>query len=329
MSKKYGFGVRLAAVALAIAGVLGTAVAAPNFPSGDAVAAFALDNPFVGEIKWANPPKVDGATIGSYNVIPEATDADMVKGNMGNVGVLAIKTNGFHWDVVMRSKYGGRLYADGKDTTVSDKYPSGCDGMLVACKDTIIKKAGTALAYGSSLPTENKTAENLKESIDAGTDGAADLVVLDIAVGAAIKGVSGNFFAVGCTSSGGTVTCETAPLAVRLGKADVTKSGTMIKENRSEGAGANAASGVSFANAIGNNTDAVNKITALTAGTTEYLGLTGTVNAAAIKGGFKGTNVEQYIYVNVGVHPSNSSYINANGTTTYKETFTFTLLNGY
>jgi len=300
-----------AAVALAIAGVVGIAAAAPNFESGTASADFVFDNPFTGTIEWVKGPNVDALTIGSKDVVEAPNFANPLK-TVGNVGVLAVNTNANHWDVKLTTKYGGRLYTDGG--LQPDKTPAGCDDFIVACRDTMVPGPGEVLKYVSAIGTPTGDAS---ESWNTGNE-----VVLDVAVGEAIKAVTGTFFSIGCVG-GGSGNCTNSPLPSRVGKtkllttAPVSLGGTAAK--------------LSLAGVIEDDVLAGSNSNLLTQ--TDFLGadLTAVSSAGDLENyGFKGkNNTNQYIYVNVGIHPDNSSFVDADGESKYKETFTFTLYNGY
>jgi len=340
-------GLKLAVAALVVAGFALAVSAAPNFSSGSVNASFSFDNPFEGTIEWAKGPDVDATTILNYDVIGgtdgSRDDFSAIGKNsnfIGNVGVLAIKTNAGHWDVKMTSRFGGRLFTEGKDTTI--KVPSGC-GFSVACRDTVIKGKGKVLTYsfpttGFATPMSGDAAfESVVLSSEASiynSTSASDEVLLDVAIGAAMQAVSGAFFSVGCVAAN----CSGAPLPLRVGKAkvalsDVEGSEVSFAEVVSEGFGSALGNyTVPTTPVLGNNPNLV-KID-------DYLGLdlrqditdgTTKITAAQIKDkGFKGkNNAGQYIFVNVGIHPDNTSYISSNGEDLYKETLTFTLYNGF
>lgn len=305
------------AAALTAAAVSGTVWAAPNFESGSVQAEAVFDNPFTGTISWAAGPNVDGMVIGKKNVLEAANSPEKT----GNVGVLAINTNGKRWDVKMTSKFGGRLYTEGKDTTI--KVPATCDDFTTACRDSTIKGAGSPLKYVDSYSTSAPSGDAANSWYDGG------VVVLDVAIGAAQKVVSGSFFSIGCT---GASACSQAPSPVRVGKSKVLASGTVARVPTTAGG---PVAPISFAEVISDSIDIIISDLTDNQQAKDFLGydLTATgkkPDADEIKKGFKGkNNVNQYIYVNVGISPTNSGYINANGKDVYKETFTFTLYNGF
>lgn len=326
MSGSARFFRKLAAAALTVAGVLGAAGAVwagPGFESGHVDAAFEFSNPFTGTIDWAKTPTADGKTIGSKNVMLYEYNSQTGGPTepVGNVGVLAINTNGFHWDVKMTTKYGGRLFTDGEPMTI--KVPADCDDFTKACGSATVTGPGTSLKYlggTGGLPPGNATANDTRESINNGTE-----VVLDVAIGAAQKVVSGNFFSVGCTNA---TTCVDAPKPSRVGKDKVLGSGTLANNNTPTAPATLApAVPVSFADVFSTDYTDNNNIKMANQ---DFLGIPKvSVNASSLGLGFIGTSADQHIYVNIGIHPDNASFLDADGNTKYKETFTFTLYNGF
>jgi len=301
-------GLKLAVAALVVAGVVGMAWAAE--PAGIAgpyaTATFSTEVNFVSSIDWVVQEDVTLDKFGSIDVVGPigGSGGDLVT-NPGNVGILKVKTNATHWDIKMTSANNGKPYTPGD--SIWSYGPQPCTQNW-DCTDSVkVPGIGNNLKYKSTLASLPST--GAVESID-GSAAPYD-VILDVAVGGAVQNpVNKNYYSIGC---GPTTGCGDAPLPVRLTKAKV-------KDSKN--------TPVSFASAIGSVTTDT-KFNGLTIGGVQ-ISAVGTDMAQIASNGFNGTGEDQYIYVNAGIHPSNTQYLpSLSPTTVYKETLTFTLYNGF
>ncbi|GBU20148.1 hypothetical protein R80B4_00037 [Fibrobacteres bacterium R8-0-B4] len=319
MSKKSAvraFGSMLAAAALVVAGVVGAVWARPSGANGQSVTAeFNTDVDFVSSLNWVVEPVMSIDKYASIDVVKEIGSS--LSTNPGNVGVLKISTNGSHYDIQMSSKNGGKLATQG-DSLWHKKSTSTCTwGWDCGTADSEwVAGTGSFLSYGSTLTAseyntlKSTTAVNSIDSVGP----TVYHVVLDVAIGGAFKNAAnGLIYSVGCGPSG----CDNAPTPVRVGKATVRGSNVTP---------------VSFAEVIaGEDLGTNTKLAGVTIGGFTITGNAGTNNLADLSsGGFVGgTDKEGYIYINAGIHTSNSKHLVISANTRYTETLTFTLVNAF
>jgi len=324
MSKKYGFGVKLAVAALAVAGVVGTAgaqvgtVNAGGTAQGIALmkAGITVANVAKIDVDAKNPSgeelmfKASGA--GSIDDAPTVTT---LAKSFGNLGIVKVTTNSNKWDVGMTSRSGGKLL-DPKSVECHDEPDRDGWGNDLGTTHQVCDPAGaTYLKYWN--PTGGS----------GGTGGAED-VVLEVAIGVAKSGKAlGNTGApttlypiIANAVAGGTPTFA-APIKI---------TGTVPVNDP---AGAN--NGTSFAKTIG--IGYLSGGSAITAGPYKdgiYNTSTGTSNPdtwTQIKdNGFpapKGNSEPQneYFYVNVGMTETVYNTLNSNKNGTYEEVYYFEL----
>jgi len=316
---------------LAVAGVVGTAVAAPSntiaeVGSKDVNVVFEFT--FEGSLEWIDHG-ADAVALSGINVL-ERTQVDP-----GNLGALKINTNAPSWDITMTSKYGGRLYAAGGPTgnmiEDPDCTPSIFDPPCGLVPET---NQGVYLKYTKEF-LATATADGLHSIIPTGTGtgspDAQDTVILDVAIGVAREFQPGAA-RTGLYAAGEEVkpTAVVVP-ATRIGKAMMLasapatiKDGTNTPVSFAERFGTDLATGTTTGGAntnlakIGNiGGVAVTDVTATTVGT-------------ALKDtGFKQIASDQYFYINAGIGKDNKSFIEADPTKVFKETLTFKLMAGF
>jgi hypothetical protein len=329
MSKKYGFGLKLAVAALAVAGVVGIAVAAP--PTGDpnktaqlivgyevVVLAEITTEPFAGLnadiLKSTDAKSVVSATGSIQGAAP------------GTLGTVKVKTNASNWDVKMRTKNGGRLIDE--TTAVPDTGPCPTDswGQCTGI-GTITFADAEVLTY---VPGTSSTGQGIKQ----GTSGKPDTVLLEVAIGVANLGKALNaptalqntLFALGGPS---------APVEpVLIGSTDLLASNVI----------AGATGAISFADSISDGTSGK-------ASAPKYSAAATTANAADtgiserkwsdIKSDGFGVPThakcsdtdecrnEEYFFVNVGINQGFKQKIGSNKGGTYTETLYFDLVASF
>jgi len=339
MSKKYGFGVKLAAAALVVAGVVGTTWAQATQPPPTPL--------------WNNSPVVSPTAFGgtatqqmraSYEIKKEAEIQvtslnptkddfllDATKSNYtdnGNLGWLRVKTNSPGWDVAFVTNFGGKLAASNKTL---DSTQSGYD--FATGKPTwdyfYTYDAPEFLTYATGGTTTDA------DGILAGnTD--PDTVQLVVAVGMSEIVNNGVKALKGIKYGQQTTPYPTPKVPQAKLKASQMKerNGTDVTPNATApGIGV----AVSFAEVLtttGTGVPASANATKITVGGVEVK------QGGTITGGFGPTNIPnvatnpdadgwEYFYVNVGLPKITGKSIGKNVDGVYEETFTFTLLASF
>jgi hypothetical protein len=339
MSKKYGFGVKLAVAALAVAGVVGTVwadLATLQKADGDKASAtatvgFIIDNKAEIECTPKNVTEAELATLDWAKIsgTPSAT-------NFGTLGTIKVTTNSTAWDVRMTTKYGGRLvYNDGGpiagqfdcDGTI-DPWTGACSG-----KETPKKSAGTnyPLTYNSAGASASKgliagTAGTAAtpESFPGAGDGVPavpavnDQVQLLVTIGVAKLGSdlgapaaqSGNLYPLGAPGAYSNF------LPIEVTGAQLLTSCEKQLDGTTPTSGFDP---ISFASLVGNGYE-----DKATPAPLNYAGIAGRPWTTIASDGFgKPTNGVEYFYVNVGM--DSSMPLGGNKKGKYEETFTFDL----
>jgi len=109
MSKKYGFGVKLAVAALAVAGVAGTGWA-------DDISTGPVDMGVGFSIEVEDTARIDAFPKSPTRIELEAAAKNYAtnawnpsEGDIGTLGILRVTTNHDGWDITMKTMYGGKL----------------------------------------------------------------------------------------------------------------------------------------------------------------------------------------------------------------------------
>jgi hypothetical protein len=317
MSKKFGFGCKLAVAALAVAGVVGTAVAAPpttgKTASADMTATFKIET--LAEIEATAYAGLTNAVLLATNA---ATSTSTIAGNTfgqapGTLGTIMVRTNANNWDVQLRTNNGGGLM----DITKSVLVPGTC-----ATYDAW----GQCQTYNPDTYSDapyliyNTTGNSDAAGVINGTTSGPDTVQLEVAVGMARTGASlgspaalaNELFALGGPGD------PAAPVLIPFNNLKASKVNTTP---------------VSLATLI--------------AGTTAYTGATGVpagiptatnrLWADIATNGFTVPDYpldaahqdEEYFFINVGINQALKGTIGGNDEGEYSEVFTFTLVASF
>jgi len=331
------FGRKLAAAAVAVAGVLtlmaGTAWATGNTVSevDKATATINFDFNFEGELEFI-PHDASIKTLSSMDVISTSPTYLPVK-DPGNLGALRAITNGPSWDIEFTTEHGGRLYSPGSKT--SDGTPDTNQFTGVITPGTPTYNPGIFLTYSNPTTPTGDAAHSRK----AGP--IVDTVVLDVAIGLAAKfGASSpnpnSIYALGKQSS-----IDVPPTRIGITKMLGSATNPIGGVDTTNATGSHHGEPVSFAERIA--TDATAGSTggganALLAALYGFEGLgglaaTNTVGAAATTGslgttGFRSVSNDQYFYINAGIYPTNKD-IKGEANRNFSETITFYLKAGF
>jgi len=342
MSKKYGFGVKLAVAALAVAGVMGVVVALPTVGTGESVDGTAemsvgFDVQTLASIfatpnaNLTNEVLLDTTTI--RTAINSTSAIGSVRGEgPGTLGTIRVLTNASNWDVQMRTKNGGRLVDEsGATTKPGNCAANGWDAWGVICNsydpDTII--GGQVLTYSSSVgPGATGSGK-----IGGSAAGVRDTVRLQVAVGLANLGAvlssganASSIYALGAPAA------PIAPVEIPHTALD----GTRVNAGASSGP-------ISLAETIAGNA-AYKAAAALLSPT--VTGFSGRPFTQIETDGFAAPNYtndfssptppavlthknEEYFFVNVGIDTKTNGTLGGNKGGNYKETFYFDLVASF
>jgi hypothetical protein len=302
MSKKYGFGVKLAVAALAVAGVVGTASAA--LPSGTTEAekgmmkaSYSVNQ--ITELEATGKNLADEGlklTSAGVNATPTAN-------NFGNLGTIRVRTNSTRWDINMTTDNGGKML---DETSVE------CDE--VDDLDVWGNKTGSHKDCSGSTPIYLKYDNS----------GTPVNVVLSAAIGVAKTG-----YRLGNTAAPTTL----YPMA------DVTSTPVFIAPVVVTLPGSEATSGspISFAETLGHAGDAAttwgtfnNGIYGGASGGDDEWGTIETDGFPTPKGNASPELNEEFFYVNVGIPEAMFNALSGNkNKKTFTETFYFELVANF
>jgi hypothetical protein len=316
MSKKYGFGLKLAVAAVAVAGVLGTVWAAtPSFLAPNAsnskaatvnmTTSYEVVKEWTIDIENRNPKDKD-----ILNRVATATEVSGPKN--GNLGIVKIKTNSPGWDVVFKTENGGKLAKGVKSPTYTTRWEMSC--MCVVTDTTYTITGKTNLKYtGTGTPDAQLTvAIGMLDNINN----------TRLLKGIATQQVPASGYS-----------------ATPVGAVLLDNSMDVI--NPSTGAVTTAATPVSFINVLSDATNGVGNIgatTPLTVGGVEVA--TATTGAQVVGFGptdtqYSGANAVpkddwEYFFINVGLAEQGTGTgvgkLGGNEEGVYEETFSFTLV---
>jgi hypothetical protein len=330
MSKKYavrGFGWKLAVAALAVAGVVGMAVAQtkPTASSGQydkMKVSFEIKKTLEIECKTK---LVDATILKATNVALVANSG----ADPGNLGTIRVKTNSTGWDILMTTDFGGRLVKTVGGTLDKGSCPSGQSDpwnpgqCLVPLPDTIIGGSRTPLMYSSTTGTD---VAGVIGTTHVGTNTTKDEVQLEVSIGLAFLGSqlaatapATNMYGIGAPSN--------YVIPAVIDNEDLEKSGSVLGSSTARPAA------ISFADVLGNHYD--NN----TPGAPAITGLGGRDWSDIADDGFPTPNNSvvgttpvdevdnQYFFVNVGLAQTTGlqDKISGNDEGIYEETFTFDL----
>jgi hypothetical protein len=317
MSKKSvvrvrGFGWKLAVAALAVAGVVGTAVAQPVTGTTQGIAnmsaGITIQNIANIDVIPKNPAGEDLVFTSANAIDADPTIGTLAK-NFGNLGIVKVKTNSNKWDVGMTTQSGGRLLDSASVGCVKVPDIDGWGNNLGTTHDSCSTAGARYLRTGSSM----------------------DTVVLDVAIGVAKSGKAlGNsgapatLYPIISGLSGGAPSFI-APVLIDQAKviaSDKSITGTP-------------AVAISFAETIGTYGD-----TATTWGSAFSDGIYGAGSTGSAEWGTIATEgfpapkgneqpQEEYFYVNVGMTEVDYLALNGNQNGTYKEVFYFELFANF
>jgi len=326
MSKKYGFGVKLAVAALAVAGVVGSVWAAgPGMVQSlhTATMEVKLVYPYKGTIEAFPSIKGEDAEAVAKIDVTKYTDGL----NPGNLGYLKISTNAPSWDVTFYTSNGGVPTAPGlpgqqqKDPTCKENLFLG-----TTCEMEDIILPGPQLLYTKRLAVATPAAPEDHSRLPNGS--ANDIVILDMAIG-----LAGAF-----PAAGKGIYAQGTESSIKIDPSRIGRD-NMVKTKRGSttpGDGPASFAECLYNGAQGSGANAV-KLQALES----LWGPKGTgadIDKATfwINGGLnvKGfppppKNGAAYFYVNIGIHPDNTPDISPLAGKTYSETFTFNLMGGF
>ncbi|GBU20152.1 hypothetical protein R80B4_00027 [Fibrobacteres bacterium R8-0-B4] len=312
MSKKYGFGVKLAAAALAVAGVAGITTAALPTVIVVGQAQTLTASVVVENIAELTATKNAGADlIRGYDAYQKPDLRDP-----GNFGTIKVRTNQGIWDVKMTTGHGGRLVftEDGKETIVCD---TAWDGSTSNCKP---KTVGGTDHYLTYKPSSGLTRGVIKAAVNTNPD----TVLLDVAIGMAKDGealgvAAGQLFTIDAPAGASEII---APVQM--------DSTSLVDSNKP-------AKAISFAKLIGNSYKATGTAPATNSNSAPAfdVGPEGGGNATPWNkvetDGFPqpAVNNTEYFYINVGILPDADKLIATKKGGTYEETFTFNLYTSW
>ncbi|GBU20157.1 hypothetical protein R80B4_00032 [Fibrobacteres bacterium R8-0-B4] len=336
--------VKLAAAALAVAGVTGAVwaqtspVTAASVSQGKMVATFTVGGSSEIECIPKNP--TEDVLLATDVTKPELADP-------GTLGQVVVRTNSTAWDVSMTTNYGGRLVKTSSKTYVPpvcdapDPFdPSGCLGNMVA-QDSADGSVTDVLVYST---TGTATGPGVITST------ILDTVQLEVAIGLAKLGdeiapgspsATGNVYSFGAPTDYNTLS-YLAP--VKVLNTALTGSRT-LKINASEasppttvGIGFAAVLGAATAYGDASNVGAYSTQYTATGGGSAGRAWTGTGGIFTSGFGtpkYKATNAagktvgQEYFFINVGFLPTLTQKIGNNVKGDYQETFIFDLVSAF
>ncbi|MDR2693938.1 MAG: hypothetical protein LBB74_06960 [Chitinispirillales bacterium] len=314
------FGWKLAAAALAVAGVVGMAGAqtfATSGGTGKMGVTFTVAKKAELTCTGKNLTKEELLAANAF-------DSGLAKINPGNLGTIKVATNAFSWSIEMTTENGGRLVyrKGGKPGKPTCSNINAWDA--TKCDDV----GGWAVGAdtGGTTDTLKYTTTSASASgviKDGGT--GKDHVQLEVSIGIAFLGSQldagagqSTLYAIGAPSNYTTA----APVAIN----DLEKTGTMLST-------ASPAVPVKFHDLLGKHYDKWDSPPA------SYVSLNGqywnTNSGNIASNGFnapnhsKGPKDEQYFFVNVGLNQTAKDKIGGNKDGAYKETFTFELVGNF
>jgi len=325
--------VRLAAAALVVAGGAVTVWAQPNMVQSldNATIPIKIEYPYTGKIEAL--PSVLGDDADAVARFDVGTYKDI---NPGNVGYLKISTNAPSWDVTFFTENGGVPFGPGEeDTRQQDPLCVPNPFLGTTCDMETYMKPGASLLYNTKKALIGTGDDSHSRLADPSISTTKDVVLLDMAIG-----LAGAF-----PTAGAGVYAQGAEGGVIINPTRITKDKMITSKKPTTGSG----TPVSFAERLcedaengttGTQNSNLGGLESLWGPKTGPAGTTGTVIANPttfwVTGGLdtKGfppppKTGAAYFYVNIGIHPNNTSDIAELAGKTYTETFTFNLMGGF